>query len=158
MSDPTRHLPASILQRLGALLVDALLFACVVMLPATLISWWFGPDDFTYCEFQGRSESCSITPEALSYTRTVFFVLAALFVLVYSRTITNAGSAGKKATEIIVVDAATALPISYPRALGRTLLSIVSVVAFGLGMLVALTNRERRTAHDYVMGTRVISP
>ncbi|NND75123.1 MAG: RDD family protein [Ilumatobacter sp.] len=153
-----RYLPASIVQRVGALVVDALLFACLVLVPTTLIAWWFGPEARTYCEFRNGSESCRITPEALRYIRGVFWPIAAVFVLVYSRAIATGASIGKKATEIIVVDAETARPISYGRAVARTVLSVVSVAAFGLGLLMIVTNRERRALHDYIMRTRVISP
>ncbi len=158
MKATTRHLPASLLQRAGALLVDALLFACLVLVPTTLITWWFGPEAKTFCQIRNGSESCSVTPEALRFTRSVFWPIASVFVLVYSRSIAQGASIGKKATEIVVVDAETARPISYGRALARTVLSVVSVAAFGLGMLLALTNPQRRTLHDYIVRTRVISP
>ena len=46
----------------------------------------------------------------------------------------------------------------YRRAVLRTLLSAVSFLFFFLGMLIAVTNQERRAAHDLITGTRVISP
>lgn len=153
-----RCIPASIAQRIGALLVDVLLFIVTVMVPATLISWWFGPSEFTSCEFVGRTESCSISPEALRFTRTVAYTLAAIWLPVYAFAITSGASIGKRATEVFVVDATTVDTIGFGRAVVRTSIAVVGRACFGLGLLVALTNRHRRALHDLVTGTRVISP
>ncbi len=164
---PDRHLVeryrrASFPQRIGALLVDVLLFCSLVAVPAWLISWAFGPGGITSCEAQwaGGSiadDSCVFDPEALRFTRIVFYGLFAIWAIVYSRSITTGSSIGKRSTEIMVIDTTTGDTISYPRALARTVLSVLSVAFFGLGLLYALTNRDRRGAHDMVMGTRVIS-
>ena len=58
----------------------------------------------------------------------------------------------------MVIDAKTGETISYRRAVLRTLLSAVSFLFFFLGMLIAVTNQERRAAHYLITGTRVISP
>lgn len=158
MTECPHYISATIVQRLGSWIADGLLFVCLVMVPSVLISWWFGPDDFTLCTFVGRVESCSISDAALQYTRTVFYGLTTIYILIYSRYIARGATIGKRSTETMVVNAATGDTISYARAVGRTVLSIVSIAAFGLGMFVALTNKERRTAHDLLMGTRVISP
>ena len=72
--------------------------------------------------------------------------------------ITTGRSIGKRATETMVVDVASGQTIGYGRALLRTVLSVVGLAAFGVGLLFVLTNRQRRAAHDLVVGTRVISP
>lgn len=153
-----RYVRASFPQRAGAVLVDCLLFSVLVAMPATLISWWFGPPAFTTCTIVGSSESCSITPEALRYTRTVFYMLASVFVLVYAYSTVRGASIGKRATEILVIDVETGDTVGYGRALVRTLLSIVSFALFGLGFFFAFTNEQRRTLHDVLTKTRVISP
>lgn len=153
-----RYIRASLPQRAGAVLVDCLLFSVTVALPATLISWWFGPPDFLICESSGSTESCRITPEALRYTRIVFYLLASVFVLVYARSTARGASIGKRSTEVLVIDVRNGATISYGRALARTLLSIVSFCLFGLGFFFALTNTKRRTFHDVLTRTRVISP
>ena len=153
-----RYIPASILQRIGALMVDVLLFIVTVMVPATLISWWFGPADFTSCEFVGNTERCSTDPDALRFTRTVAYSLAALWVPAYALAITTGASIGKRATETRVVDASSGETIGFGRALARTLIAVVGLVCFGLGLIVALTNRHRRALHDLATGTRLISP
>ena len=157
-TEPDRYIPASILQRLGALMVDVLLFIVTVMVPATLISWWFGPEDFSSCEFVGNVERCSTDPDALRFTRTVAYSLAALWIPAYALAITTGASIGKRATETRVVDASTGETIGFARALARTLIAVVGLGFFGLGMIVALTNRQRRALHDFATGSRLISP
>ncbi len=160
----SRYRRASSMQRCGAIMVDILVFCAFVATPAWLISWAFGPGGMTGCGTAAMrngnlaDDTCLITPEALRFTRIVFYSLWVVWVLVYSRSIARGASMGKRAVEIMVIDATTGDTISYRRALGRTVLSILSFACFGLGILVSLTNRDRRTAHDLVMGTRVISP
>ena len=153
-----RYIPATTVQRAGAVIVDVLLFIVTGMVPATLISWWFGPAELTSCEFRGSTERCSITPEALRYTRTVAYVLATIWLFAYAAAISTGASIGKRATEILVVDVRTGETIAYPRALVRSVLAVVGLACFGLGLLITLTNRDRRALHDLVVGTRVISP
>lgn len=152
------YLPASVLQRVGSWLVDGLAFTCLVLVPSSLIDWWFGPDRPRECTIPGVAESCTWTPEALLFSRVSFWAIWTVWVLVYAFAIARSASWGKHATQIIVVDAETVRPISYGRAVLRTVLSFVSVAAFGLGLLVAFTNRDRRALHDYIMRTRVIAP
>ena len=47
-------------------------------------------------------------------------------------------------------------PVSYGRALARTLGGGLDVLTLGLGRLVALFNRRRRSLADFVAGTRVV--
>jgi uncharacterized RDD family membrane protein YckC len=54
------------------------------------------------------------------------------------------------------VDAETALAPTTGQCVRRTLLYILSLAAFGLGLLYALFDRERRTAHDHLSGTVVV--
>lgn len=159
----SRYLPASMAQRVGAIMVDGMLFCALVAVPAWIISWAFGPGGMTGCENLTGSggvlndDTCIMTPEALRFTRIVFYALCVVWVLAFSRTSDRGASIGKRCTEIMVVDATTGETISYGRTVARTLLSAVSFCFFGLGLLWALTNRDRRAIHDVVMGTRVIS-
>lgn len=153
-----RYIRASFPQRVGAVLVDSLLFVVTVAVPATLITWWFGPPDFVVCEFSGSNESCKMSPDAIRYTRTVFYLLASVFIFVYAAFVSQGATIGKRSSEVLVVDNDSGATISYGRALIRTLLSIVSLVVFGLGFFFAFTNNKRRTLHDVLTKTRVISP
>ena len=151
-----RYRRASFPQRVGALMVDSLLFFTLVAVPAWIISWIFGPGGMTGCESL-VDDSCAITGESLRFTRTVFYALWAVWVLIFARSIAAGASAGKRAVEIMVVDVTTGETISYKRTIVRTMLAVVSVAVLGLGLLWSLTNKDRRAAHDLVMGTRVIS-
>lgn len=153
------YVPATIAQRLGAWLADGMLFIALVAVPSVLISWWFGPEDFTTCTFVGGSEVCSDpTPEALRYTRTVFYGLSSIFILVFSVYVGRGRTIGKRSTEAMIVDAKTGDTIGFVRGLIRTLSLGLSAFPLGAGFLLAFTNRERRMLHDYIAGTRVISP
>ena len=48
-------------------------------------------------------------------------------------------------------------PVDGARALRRTLAGLVSTAVFGLGFLPALVGSDRRTLHDRVAGTRVVT-
>ncbi len=137
-------------------MVDSLLFFALVAVPAVLISWIFTDGGMSGCDTL-VDETCTISSESLRFTRIVFYGLWTVWVFVFARSISHGASIGKRAVEILVIDARTGETISYRRALLRTVLAVVSVAMFGLGMLWALTNDDRRTAHDLVLGTRVIS-
>lgn len=152
-------LPVTVPQRLGSWCFDGLIVCITVGTPAFLATWWFGPDSLQQCDFVNGVEQCSgLTPEALRFTRTAFWVFAAVFFLAYTRLTTLGRSIGKRATESAVVDGVTGEYIGYPRAALRTLVAILGTVAFGVTLLWMFTNRERRTLHDLAAGTRVISP
>lgn len=157
-NDVARFLPATVMQRLGALVVDILLFIVTVMVPATLISWWFGPEDTVTCEFIGSSESCTTNPDALAFTRRVAYALALIWLPLYAWTISKGSSIGKQSTEAMVIDMETGETISFGRALVRTVIAVIGFAAFGLGLALMLTNRRRLALHDILLGTRVIAP
>lgn len=153
-----RFLPATIAQRIGALLVDLLLFCALVLAPAGMISYWFGPAAGIDCTIEGSTESCLSSPESIRFARTVGYPIAAAWVPLYAWTIARGASIGKRATEIMVIDDATGQTIGFGRALLRTVLAVLGFVCFGIGLLYALGNRKRRALHDVIVGTRVISP
>ena len=62
---------------------------------------------------------------------------------------------GKMAMRIRVV--ADDAPLDPGRAARRTLVSVVSVLAVGAGFIPALVDPDRRTLHDRVAGTRVVT-
>ena len=49
-------------QRVGALMLDALIFVVTVALPATLAVWFFGESGLVVCEFDSGSEVCPEIP------------------------------------------------------------------------------------------------
>lgn len=149
-------------------MVDGLLFSALVAVPALAISWAFGPGGMTGCEIAVGIgieptpavdvDGCTPAPGALRFTRIVFYALTAIWIIVHSRATMMGASIGKRSSEIMVIDATTGETIPFGRAMLRTVLSMLSFACFGLGLLWSVTNRDRRTAHDVLMGTRVISP
>lgn len=152
-------LPVTVPQRLGSWLVDSLMVCVCVGLPAFLATWWFGPDTLQSCEFVGGREVCTgLSPEALRFTRTAFWIFAAVFFVAYVRLTVHGRSLGKRATESAVVDGDTGENVGWGRATLRTLVAVLGTAAFGVTLLWAFTNAERRTLHDLAANTRVISP
>ncbi|MEM1332479.1 MAG: RDD family protein, partial [Actinomycetota bacterium] len=152
-------LPVTIVQRFGSWLFDGLMVCVCVGLPAFLATWWFGPGSLQQCDFVDGVEECSgLTPEALRFTRTAFWIFAAIFFVAYTRLTTMGRSLGKRATESEVVDGDTGEHIGWGRAAFRTLVAVLGTAAFGVTLLWVFTNSERRTLHDLVANTRVISP
>ncbi len=151
--------PVSMVQRFGSWAFDAFLICVTVGVPALLVGWWFGPDSVRSCQFVDGSEVCApLDAEALRFSRVTFWIFAGIYLLVYARATTRGRSVGKRSTESEVVDAHTGEYIGWPRAIVRTALAAIGTACFGVTLLFAFTNRERRTLHDAIVGTRVISP
>lgn len=152
-------LPVTLPQRFGSWLVDALMVCVCVLLPAFLVTWWFGPDSLQSCTFVGEREVCTgLSPEALRFSRFAFWTFALVYFAAYTRQTTMGRSLGKGATESAVVDGDTGEEIGWGRAALRTFVAVLGTAAFGITLLWVFTNRERRTLHDLVANTRVISP
>jgi len=160
---PGWFLDAAYWQRAGALLVDALVFLVVVPLPTVLALWFFGEGGLTpSCTVVGGietgGETCRTSPGDVALSRTVFWTMAVAYGLVYSAQIGRGRTLGRRATECEVVDATTEEPIGFGRGLGRTLAMLVSAAPLGLGFLWPLWDPRRRTFHDMIARTRVVSP
>ena len=148
---------ATMLQRIGGLLVDTLLFIVAVPVVAVLVQWIWGPGGLAGCEGAILDDSCVPSAEALFFSRVAFWSLAAVWLVSYAWTVERGSSIGHRSTESMVVDARTGDTIGDGRALLRTVVGIVGLVPLGAGLLVALTNRDRRALHDLAAGTRVIA-
>jgi uncharacterized RDD family membrane protein YckC len=104
-------------------------------------------------------------PEAGGFTDSGAFTLTDLLLLsvetalniVYFTALTGryGRTLGKKLFRLRVVMADVS-PVSYWRALGRSMAYYVSMLPFMLGFIVAASNREKRALHDQICGTRVI--
>lgn len=155
----TGTLLASYWQRAGAFMFDAVIFIITVALPATLAVWFWGEGGLVVCEFEGDSEVCPEIPAGdRLLSRAVFYTLGAIFFLIYSRAIGRGRTIGKNATECKVVDAETEATIGPGRGALRTVAMVVSAIPFGLGFLWPLWDPQRRTFHDMIARTRVVSP
>ena len=155
----TGPLLAAYWQRVGAFMLDALIFVVTVALPATLAVWFWGEGGLVVCNFEGDVEVCpEIPPGDRLLSRVVFYSLGTLFFLWYSRAIGHGRTVGKRATECKVIDAETEATIGWRRGALRTAAMAVSAIPLGLGFLWPLWDPQRRTFHDMIAKTRVISP
>lgn len=62
---------------------------------------------------------------------------------------------GKWAFNLRVTDSLGLYPVSYARALIRSIFYLLEIPLLGLGLLWALWNTERKSWHDIISGTRV---
>ena len=146
-------------QRVGAFMLDALMFVVTVALPATIVVWFWGEGGLIVCQFDGGVEVCPEVPAGdKRLSRIVFYSLGTVFFLIYSRAIGQGRTIGKRATECKVVDARNEATIGFGRGALRTAAMVVSAIPFGLGFLWPLWDRRRRTFHDMIARTRVIAP
>ena len=124
---------------------------------AVLVQWIWGPGGLDGCGGAGLDDSCEPSPETLLFSRAAFWSLAAVWLFAYAWTVSWGSSIGHRSTESMVVDARTGETIGHGRALLRTVVGIVGLIPLGAGLLVAVTNRDRRALHDLAAGTRVIA-
>ena len=81
-----------------------------------------------------------------------------LIGIVYTLTMWTMYSAtlGKMAVGVRIINAETGEGIKFGRALGRYFAMILSALPLGLGFLWAAWDKEKRTFHDMIAGTRVV--
>ena len=65
------------------------------------------------------------------------------------------GTPGKMALKIKVVRA-DGSAVSYPLAAGRYFATMVSGLTFGIGYIMAIFDKEKKSLHDRICGTRVV--
>jgi uncharacterized RDD family membrane protein YckC len=80
-------------------------------------------------------------------------VPVAYFVLGHG---TAGRTVGKWLLGVRVVDD-QGVPIGYVHALGRCVATLLAVLPFGLGLVLAVVRPDRRGLHDLLAGTRVVS-
>lgn len=147
---------ATLVQRGGALLFD--LFVAFVAVPVPVQSFLVLTGQSTVaCRWTSSGEECVLDPDDARLSRILFWTVAILFVLAFSWAVSKRCTLGQKATGTLVVDATTNQRVPFARALLRTVAMIAGALPLGLGYLWALWDRDRRTWHDLVARTRVIS-
>ena len=152
------HTAASIGQRAGALVLDIVMVLTVVAVPTVVVSSWFGPADTVDClARQAAADPTCETNGVPLLTTAMFFGLLAVYVALHSSGVGHGGGVGHRVVHARVTDHHTGEPIGFWRGLLRTLVAIVGLAAGGLGLGVALTNRDRRAAHDFLVGTMVVA-
>lgn len=98
-----------------------------------------------------------MTSSDLWFSRTLFWSVATVFVLVYSWATSRHRTFGRRANGLLVVDEATGERVSWGRAIFRTVAMAISVAPLGLGYWWALIDPQGRTWHAQIARTRVIS-
>ncbi len=83
-------------------------------------------------------------------------ILTVMFLYLVASTALAGRTWGMSLLSIRAVDADSGLPPTTKQAISRALLYMVSLASFGLGILYALFDAERRTAHDHLSGTAVV--
>ena len=83
-------------------------------------------------------------------------ILTVMFLYLAASTALAGRTWGMSLLSIRAVDADSGLPPTTKQAVGRSLLYMVSLASFGLGILYALFDAEKRTAHDHLSGTAVV--
>ncbi len=74
----------------------------------------------------------------------------------YTTTVGSCGqTVGKMAAGVIILEK-TGDRVSYGRALGRSLATILSMLIFCIGYVMAAFTNNKKALHDYVAGTRVV--
>lgn len=74
----------------------------------------------------------------------------------YTMTVGSCGqTVGKMAAGVIILEK-TGGKVSYGRALGRSLATILSMLTFTIGYVMAAFTNNKKALHDYVAGTRVV--
>jgi uncharacterized RDD family membrane protein YckC len=83
-------------------------------------------------------------------------IVTVMFLYLTASTALAGRTWGMSLLSIRAVDADSGLPPTTKQAIGRSLLYMISLASFGLGILYAIFDAERRTAHDHLSGTAVV--
>jgi uncharacterized RDD family membrane protein YckC len=126
--------------RVGASLIDTVLFVIVLSIPLTLI---YGAGYWTSTEAETGFWDIVIQ----------YLIPIAITVWFWTRYM---GTPGKMALRLRVVDAHTGRAISPLKALGRYLGYYVSALAFMLGFIWVGIDKKKQGFHDHLAGTVVI--
>lgn len=147
-----RDRSAPFVQRAGALVLDAVVAFVCVPLPVQVYFLLTGRGGLT-CTWNGDTEVCLTDPGDARLSRVMFWTLASVFVLCFSWAISRRRTLGQAAVGIRVKDTVSGAPVSFGRALLRTVAMALSLLPLGLGFWWALIDRDRRTWHDIIART-----
>jgi uncharacterized RDD family membrane protein YckC len=145
--------PAGFGQRLLAALVDGVILSAinfVLLSPVVLVSVFLGVQ---------RGPAAPPRWEVLAITALSFLLIVAADLWYSVGGLARSGrTPGKALMKIVVVGPAgtTGTGIGYGKAFTRLLFQAIGSIPFGLGSLVMLLRKDRRTWHDVMSGTWVI--
>ena len=140
INEMNEHEYAGFWIRVGAALIDTVIFLIVIMIPLSIIygqQYW-----------QGTHYIYGFWDVILGYVvpivATVWFWLRFM------------GTPGKMALKLRIVDASTGNKLSVGQAIGRYFAYILSILPFGLGFIWVGIDRRKQGWHDKLAGTVVI--
>lgn len=149
-------LPATFVQRAGAILLDAVVAFVCVPVPIQVFFLVTGRG-WQRCTWVGNVETCVSNPDDARLSRILFWTLATLFLIGFSWIVSHRRTFGQSAVGMRVGDAVTGEPVSFGRALLRTVSMVLSALPLGLGFFWALWDADGRTWHDRIARTRAIA-
>ena len=126
--------------RVGAALIDSLLFIIVFSIPLTVI---YGTEYWT----------SSTEVKGFWYSLIQYVVPLVITVWFWTKYL---GTPGKLILRLRVVDAQTGQSISTPKAIGRYLGYYVSILPLMLGIIWVGIDKKKQGFHDKLAGTVVI--
>jgi uncharacterized RDD family membrane protein YckC len=142
-SRPTYPSAPGLARRLAAMFYDCLLLAAL----------WFAISALLLAASGGLLTSPD-RPLWLLYFHRISLILVS--ILFYTEFWTHGGQTlGMRAWRLKIV-ANDGEPVSWKQALWRFAAAIPSIGLFGLGLLWMFLDRERRTLHDHLSGTRFV--
>lgn len=144
---PSQFTPAGFWIRLAAFYLDGIVIAIILVIPLALlaISWKDFFELLRLSQFDKKQE--------------LFIELAILpFALFLSAVLVNKFGAtpGKMLLGLKIVNQEGSKPSFKSSVLREVVGRVLSVITLGVGYLIALFDKEKRTLHDRLAGTRVI--
>ena len=136
-------------RRAGAFILDLIILEWI-----TFVFIWIGAtaEDIALAQSYTGDLSEPLLEWAAYHSRLSNFLFLAYFSFF---TFYGGQTPGKMAWGLRVVTA-EGLPVSWPRAIGRTFAYYLSFFTLGLGFLLAAIPPAKRALHDYVAGTVVV--
>ena len=133
------NIPAGLARRLAALVYDCVLLAGPIVLYAGLVLVLRG--------------GAPVAPNTLWFN----LGLAAIPLVFFCWFWTHGGQTLGMAAWRLRLEQVDGQPLHWPRAALRCAVAALSALAFGLGFLWSLWDRERATWHDRLSGTRMVT-
>lgn len=151
---------ASFWQRLGAYLLDGLLYGLLasIMVGPAVLSMLSAADSCVTVDGSTTCASGQVAAWKIVVGFLLIFLASVLVFILYIRAIGLKGQTwGGKIAGVKVIGKDTGQPIGVWRAIGRALMSGISANVAYLGFLWMLWDRDQQTWHDKVVGSIVIS-
>ncbi|MDQ1517263.1 MAG: hypothetical protein QOE80_3093 [Actinomycetota bacterium] len=148
-SGPVAYGLASLGQRIGGALVDALISGAIWVVGLIVLA----ATSSTSTDQYGYSTS---SPNAMGGLFMLLCVAGAFFYPVFFEGRPEGQTLGKKVAGSRVVRQSNGAPLGYGLAIGRLFARFADSFTFGLGLLWAIWDPQHQTFHDKIAGTLVV--